>query len=936
MTASPDTLDSEFCIKQPVSIWNRNIKVSFADLFLALAKSVNSYFEATTTPEPLKASKAWTSLGDGFLKVVRSFKLEEDPREIAWQLVFISLSEAAEELVWESASGNLLQPVKGEAEQRTLAEKIDEALGSVEIELDSKLLSAPRSCPLIEHFRDPFCEWLVSFGLPQPRARAVVGRLDSLFSLKLRQEWRRNFAKYAVLEDAAATPADLDADRARRWLEYEAYLENLIDGNMFAESFSLRQVYVPLRAAWHTKEMNEKDGEEDIRRAVWIEEHLVDWVLNGESEDALRVLSGGPGSGKSSFCRKFVADYVSEFKGHGIATLFIQLHQFNPEGDLCPAIVRYLKDNQEVALNWDVIGDESFNSVLLVFDGLDELSESGETGGDIARKFVYHINQQLQLRNAKGRCHLRVLLTGREIVIQAHRESEFRQESSLLELLPYTVPRVVKDKIIDPENILDTDHRDLWWKKYGEASGEHLRETKMTIREMPEELKGENLEITREPLLNYLVALSYIGGFEFTTQTSRNEIYQNLIERVYEGEYRDSRTNLGVGGLQWEEFILVLEEGAMAVWRNGGRKASLEEIQDHCGNIIPSAWIDQFEEKAETGYTRLLTAFYFRKSGSREETFEFTHKSFGEYLIARRLVNLMEDVAKQRLERTQFPRKGWNEDEALQKWEAITGANRMDHYIYGFLISQVVCKFNGRKGEAIKLQSVFAELFVHAVLYGTPISGGFREVLERANNSEEALLAVLSALHRYTGETSSTKLIATHSGVFGDWLHRVRGQYSEAKDWHEKVVLRSLGGLDLSGVYLVCQDLFGAWLDGIKLGGASLFGASLENSSLNGADLHDSNLKRANLYGASLDGANLEGAKLQSADLEEASLEDANLEDASLEYANLEDASFEGASLKGANLEGARIRSSQLTTLQLDEIIGFPNWIPEIQNEEDQ
>ena len=48
---------------------------------------------------------------------------------------------------------------------------------------------------------------------------------------------------------------------------------------------------------------------------------------------------------------------------------------------------------------------------------------------------------------------------------------------------------------------------------------------------------------------------------------------------------------------------------------------------------------------------RLLTAFYFRQAMRRGETerFEFTHKSFGEYLAARHIVATLEELSEEGL-----------------------------------------------------------------------------------------------------------------------------------------------------------------------------------------------------------------------------------------------------------------------------------------------
>ena len=72
--------------------------------------------------------------------------------------------------------------------------------------------------------------------------------------------------------------------------------------------------------------------------------------------------------------------------------------------------------------------------------------------------------------------------------------------------------------------------------------------------------------------------------------------------------------------------------------------------------------------------------------------------------------------------------------------------------------------------------------------------------------------------------------------------------------------LDAVPGVDLSGLYLVCADLFLANLSNADLSGADLSGADLTGADLSDADLTDADLTGANLTGANLSGADLTGA----------------------------------------------------------------------------
>ena len=81
---------------------------------------------------------------------------------------------------------------------------------------------------------------------------------------------------------------------------------------MFSEAFGLRQVYVPLRAYYRRKKTDDDSPDVDRyskgsqnetfeRVVVELEEELDTWIQTADPNDAIRVISGGPGSGKSSF-----------------------------------------------------------------------------------------------------------------------------------------------------------------------------------------------------------------------------------------------------------------------------------------------------------------------------------------------------------------------------------------------------------------------------------------------------------------------------------------------------------------------------------------------------------------------------------------------------------------------------------------------------------
>ena len=151
------------------------------------------------------------------------------------------------------------------------------------------------------------------------------------------------------------------------------------------------------------------------------------------------------------------------------------------------------------------------------------------------------------------------------------------------------------------------------------------------------------------------------------------------------------------------------------------------------------------------------------------------------------------------------------------------------------------------------------------------------------------------------------------------------------RDWWpgEQLGAPSPGGL-------LCLNLSGADLRGVRLRGEALpplcmAASNLVMANLTDADLGDAYLADADLSGAFLEGANLSDAYLACANLtgaylREASLAGAYLGGATLVDANVMDTDLSGANLEGANLIGAlNLSPEQLASIKIDAETELPS-----------
>ena len=874
--------DSSLSVSKPADVWRRRpLKLNFRELFKAGGKGLIHGI-----------SGKWDDVAGDAVEAAAALGLETKPEERLWFLIYRSLQQAMldllkgnEELLIESLDFGALVDVLDVAIEQHGELQVDVTL----------LFKQPKQLPLLESVRTIFQRWLptVMEVADAAQARAIADRLPSYFVFALNQEWRSKSAAYEALKEQE-TPFTQATEQEQAWGKYLAWLQKQVDEPMFSETFGLRQVYVPLRAYFERKQDDDQENESPLpqgrkidsrsgrlcqRVVVDLAGELSNWIEQGKREDGLRVICGGPGCGKSSFT-KIIAAQLAE---QGKRVLFVPLHQFDPQDDLMKALTNYIQADLDRLLPPNPLDkDYSEERVVLIFDGLDELAMQGKVGAEIAKDFVREVQEKLNRHN-QSKLRLQVILSGRDLVVQAN-SSALRDDRQVLHVLPYFVDLDrSRENYIDPESLLAVDQREQWWKTYGEVSGRGYGA-------MPEELQRDNLvEITAQPLLNYLLALSYQRKtLVFSETTNLNEVYADLLNAVHARGWDAKRQHKSIADISNAEFLRILEEVAMAAWHGNGRTTTIQDIQKHFDNNKSlKSLLTRFETGAEAGVTRLLTAFYFRQQGgvqNGEKTFEFTHKSFGEYLTAKAIVRGVERIQKQLEFHAEDCESGWDEREALKFWAELCGKTAIDDYLYGFIRDEIQLRDNLT---VQKWQQTFCRLIEVMLCHGMPMERltprlSYQVECYQARNAEEALLAVLSSCSRATQQLSTINWGGPNA--FGRWIERLRGQQVDR--------VNPLALQCLSNLYLCGANLDGANLDGANLCGANLDGANLDGANLYGANLVGANLDGANLYGANLDGANLYGANLVGAYLVGAYLVGASLDEASLDEANLDGISW--------------------------------------------
>jgi len=890
---------------------SRPVKIeSYSAIFSSLVRIALNGFKGDFVEASLSA-----------IELVAAFGIEGTEERLGWDLVNHSVVQAIGDLLKDNQNSFIVK------DEETYIEKIKALKYDKEIKVDNTFFKNPKESEFVKDIQSILLDWFKLANIEDHKSETIAARFPSFFVYALNDEWGKNSKKYERLLAPAETPFSEQAKMEDDWNKYKAYLDKQTQESIFTEAFSLSQIYIPLCAYFKKNILNEeKKIVVDLRNAIY------EWLEKDDKDDSVRIISGGPGSGKSSFVKMFAADIADT---HNV--LFIPLHHLSLKDDIEEDITKFLVSNKYFEKT--PIGNEE--KLLIIFDGLDEISMQGKIGVEAARDFSRQI-ERLLLNYNHQKLQINIIITGRDLPIHEI-EADFRKNSQVLHVLPYYVEREKEIQLftveyIDEKKLLNEDKRNLWWERYGKLTGKNYKK-------LPDELNHNiSIEITAQPLLNYLLAISYgRGKIKFSDNTNRNELYSDLISAVYERGWQGEQSKHRlVKDIKESEFEQILEEIAVSAWQEGAsRTTTVDAIKKRCEKSNISNVLFKVQESAEKGVLNLLTAFYFRHAGKAWEgnkTFEFTHKSFGEYLTARRIVRQLQKTQKA-LELQKTEEIGWTYETALENWIELCCNVPLDKDIHKFLCDEMSLH---KRMEIKYWQDMLSDLISYMLEFGMP----FEKILPRpkfidetwqSRNAEEALLAALSACSKFTNEVSNIKWKDDNSA--GEWFSKLCGQrnkfFALAYSCMNNV---NLGGASLNSINLSHTNFSGADLNEANLRETYLSGADLSKADLRDADLNETNLREANfsdadlskadllnvdlrgadlikadLRGASLNGANLigahlNGAKLRGTDLRGADLRDADLRDADLSYTNLSYTNFSGADLSYTNFSGADLR----------------------------
>lgn len=889
---------------RPASYWNQQMKIDYQDLFINLGKLGLSLYAGAI---PVAGKHA--------LDLIKSVRPESDSKgELVYKLVLTALLDATAEFMEENRSHFELKSKQSDddfiksKQFKGFQKKLKKFFEEQEITMTSKELKSPRLFGFLSAYQTLLVDFLVVFGLGKKQAESVSHRFPSYFVLSFSKEFASNRGQYASLDEYLTTLTSEAVDRELAWEGYGNWLEKQANERVFDESFGLRQIYINIRAyCWETEviERVTKDGkrkkhEIEKKMAFWLHEELNDWVKSlGTDVSHIRLVSGGPGAGKSSFAKIWAANIFHEL---GNRVLFIPLHHYDVDGDMFSELSKYFSEND--FLKKEVMNGELFNELekplVLIFDGLDELSILGKSGEESANQFCNEVIRQVYRIN-QMRCKVKVVITGRELTIQTHK-SHFRKARQVLHLLPYSVDfstdeafRLHGNGNDAQQKLLGIDQRHLWWRTFSSLI------TEVELGKIPSNLFwGEIGEVTSQPLLNYLVALGYRRGtLDIDNSLNLNEIYSGLLKGVYDRAYEYGRIHNVIDHLSFKDFARVLEEIAVSAWHSGDvRVTTVTEIEERLENQRLAHVLEKFSRKAETGVIRLLTAFYFRESKQHQRTgdrtFEFTHTSFGEFLVAKRIVGAVRVLTVKLVNDQNEYEDVFDEIRYLEAWLKLTGGAPLNSYIIDFMREELLLEV-GREKQVEKWHDCICSLIGYLFRNGFPVSGvqrqNFSLETKRVRNAEEALWVMRALLAETAGESSQIEW-NTQTDLKDVFLRL---------NVHKKSDSPRLFYQYFTQLKVVGQNVVA--FDGIKV--------NFSHSTFKKCNFRFSIFSRSVLSNTVFTDCDMSQAIFKNCDMSEINITDIDLTRSKLFDSDLKNSKFKNVNMRGANFTGSNLQESE-------------------------
>ncbi|MGI9499164.1 MAG: NACHT domain-containing protein [Geminicoccaceae bacterium] len=691
----------------------------------------------------------------------KGFRRKEETREQrVWTLWRESLTIALPEFFVTAALarqpddeelGRLLVDILEESEAVAKADR--EGLTEVHFR-------TPTSFPLYPPFREKLPAWARTVAPEHLRDdERLKERLDRAFERGFRRAFADRSEHFAPLRDFfAGDEAETEGQRDA-WRRYYGGLNKKIEEEPLfnqpedGSGATLGAIFQPLRCYWRIRPKRDRQDEPDNGakpdevHVAWLQTALETWLGQRNGRDALRVVTGGPGSGKSSSAYWFARDVALA----GSFNVFVMpLQGLDVDRQIDEIVDTYVRlagtDHSMLEASPIQLLRDDPKPLLLIFDGLDEVARPDGAGLEVTKTFLRTLDSRLSLANGgKGprQARLMALALGRP---QAAEEAALAMgglaDKALLHVAPlspldedfFTRNRQRDVTMHDPAGLAGEDFRATFYERYRPFDDHYDGDG------TPEALKDDGLaEMTVEPLLLYLLIVSGYAGKDWPlARDNRNRVYERIFRDIHRRDLEkpvEHPSKMGIG--EEADFFALMECLGLAAWLGGGRSGSDEDFATIRDRVYVTKRGGRFKGKKSADLKNVAVQAFTHRGDGDDPGYAFIHKSFGEYLTARALVEAGDKW---------LLRHDGEADDFAADWLQLAGGERLTSEVLHFMMAETRLRANGLDDarERIKTLSAIAG---HTVQHGFPANEKLitlkgivdwrqREIFQR--NTEEA------------------------------------------------------------------------------------------------------------------------------------------------------------------------------------------------------
>lgn len=950
-----------------------------------VAKAISAAVPLLMLPDQSAIASAMSAALPSIIEAIISLapqKLSELDRT-AWNIVRAAYAAALARFFASATLGRRPAGAELETLLDTLIRRADIIVNSGPNSLTVDTLTSPLKLPVLRDATKALSHEIRLYCIGQPVAD-IRRHFEDCLLAGFTDVRNSNPRVFEETERALSGPL-ADALEKRRALDrhHEFIIRGFTQKPIFGQEESgvtLNDIYVRQRGLWEKRVPVEIESDGKVQQKPegffdpasdknkkWRTEFHVDdlhatlsqWLQTKTPEDCVRVIGGGPGSGKSTFAKAFAMEVID---GGSYDLIFVPLQDIDATGTFQSRIDSLFRnrtelglDRTESPLNWlgqrDPNGNAPYRPLLIVCDGLDEIAPPGSSEAiNVTTDFIQALSTWISNRNSGG-LFVRAIVLGRTISAQeAFRKLsiDHRALIKVAGLLPVgNSPEIKSAKnentLIDPKGLLAVDQRlDFWnnWCRAKERSADPLPEALRAGGEAAAALQ----ELTAEPLLLYLLIWTgYLDEQWEKAADNRNHVYAEIFRQIYCRRWGDTYRphgnrhaggHVGTDGLNQEDFFLLQEALGLASWTTGGRTVSNEAFAGMLKVYLNGDKREDLSESIASSLKSVALQGYTRSVEGENAGFEFVHKTIGEYLIGRGLLASLVDALDSLKTRVSDSRCL----EAARKISRIYSTGGLRSEIARFFEDEIRLRFDKEKARSF-LDNQLLPFTNWALKHGLPINVDAATETEPLTFSKAELLesraldAIWCALqtlariaypwHEFSPDGSipgwrpgALKINWPSPHGFVSLFNKIGSRVIVSENRR----MARFDFLDLRN-QAVTDFTYGSVIyssddDSDKISPETWCAISLKAANLNGAQFYHSNLSSADLTRASLRKARLNHARLSSsvleeADLQEASLSSADLTDTNLMKANLSDANLYGSTFYKADLTHANLSNAQ-------------------------